>query len=181
VQNPPRDERSLQRRIAALEQRIRVLETTPRPGIVLVTKTLDETVNNNAALQDDNELFVALDINAMYLFRAFLIYDSVSTAAEMKMAFTVPANTTLVWSPNGLSIAATTRVDSVDQKEVTGSGTQSTTGTIAGSSPLLISPHGVVTTTDTDGDLHFQWAQGNATVEDTVVRANSYLYLQRIP
>lgn len=181
MQNAPRDERSSLRHIADLERRIRVLETSPRSDFVFVPKLADgPPVNNSVALQDDAELFAALDINATYLFRTFLIYDSVSAGTDLKLAFTVPVDASLVWVPDTLAASATSRTDSIDMKEVVGSGTPNNSGTVAGSSSVIISPHGVVITTATPGDLRLQWAQGVATVEDTVVRASSYLYMQRV-
>jgi hypothetical protein len=180
VQNAPRDERSQLRRIADLERRLRVLETTPRSDYVFVPKLADgPPVNNSITLVDDAELFGAMDINATYVFRTFLIYDSPSSSTDLKLAFTVPAGASLIWVPNTLAASATTRTDSTDRKEIVGSGTSNLSGTIA-NAPVIISPHGVVLTGGTPGNLRLQWAQGVATVEDTVVRANSYLYMQRV-
>jgi hypothetical protein len=144
-----------------------------------IRKTADQTVNNSITLVNDLLLVASVAANAIYTFDLFLVYDSVTATPDLKMAFTSPTSSTLIWVPYALSASATTRTDTIDVKEVVGSGTTTNTGTVAGSS-AVICPRGVLRTAGTAGTLQFQFAQATATVENTVVRADSYLSLLRV-
>lgn len=147
---------------------------------IFARKTGDTTVNNSAAPANDPHLFAAVVANATYTFETFLIYDSVGATADFKNAFTSPAGSTLIWAPNALSSSATTRTDAIDMKQVNASGTSNTSGTVAGSSTLIISPKGILRTAGTAGTLQLQWAQGSATVENTVLHTDSWMRVERV-
>jgi len=62
-----------------------------------VVKTADESVVTSTVLQDDDELFVALNANKTYAFVLFLIINT-NTSADFKAAFTHPAGSNGEWA-----------------------------------------------------------------------------------
>jgi hypothetical protein len=61
-----------------------------------VVKATDQTVTNNATLQNDTELFAALVSGGVYLIEFFIIYSGNDTTGDYKWQFTGPW-----WSFNG--------------------------------------------------------------------------------
>jgi len=86
IQNPPRDERSLLRSIAALEQRIRTLETATRPFVHDLTgfaTAADRTTVLTAPAEGD--LSYEEDTDTFYLYTGS-VWVAVSSAAAMALA-----------------------------------------------------------------------------------------------
>lgn len=61
---------------------------------LFVVKTLDETLNNNATLQNDDELFLSVVANIKYWLSMRLIMSSGATP-DFKMLFTFPTGLTM--------------------------------------------------------------------------------------
>jgi hypothetical protein len=144
-------------------------------------KAVDQTVNNSVVLVNDNDLAVAnLLANATYIFRAYIIYTSTTATPDMRLAFTVPAGATMSWNPNGVDTSATTDSGLVRMAASPG-GTvlYKAIGTVAATDMVSL-PSGIVAVGATPGTLQFMWCQNNATVENTIVRANSWLYVERV-
>lgn len=57
-----------------------------------VTKTANQTVTNNATLQNDTQLVAALLTNSVYLVEFVIIYSGNDTTGDYKMQFTGPWN-----------------------------------------------------------------------------------------
>jgi hypothetical protein len=136
-------------------------------------KTADELVNNSAALQDDNDLTFAVAASEVWSFSLFLMYTS-NTTADFKLAIGEPSGATTRW---------TTLADSAGTAVITGPsvGGDAAAVTIqygAADDPILI--NGVCANSTNAGNLTLRWAQGTATVVDTIVRANSFLVAHRI-
>lgn len=137
-----------------------------------VVKAADETVNNSAALQDDDELFAPVGASQTYIFEALLSYIAAASATpDIKFAFTIPAGATLLWSGVGGGGSAS------EQTETASAAAKSWAATTA-----LASVHvrGIVVVGGTAGELQLQWAQNVATAEDTDLKANSWLRIRRV-
>lgn len=143
-----------------------LLETT-------VIKAADEIVSNSTTLQDDDELTVAVAI-ATYEFEAVIFYGA-GTTADIKFAWTFPT-ATFNYRASGLDSAT------LVVKQVTSLGEASATskdfGGPAVGSIRYVRYQGTITVT-VAGTLTFQWAQNSAVVENTVVKAGSYLTLRK--
>lgn len=131
-----------------------------------VRKTSDETVNNSAALQNDDDLLMALAANEVWAFEAYLIYTTPATP-DIKFAFTVPAGATLQWGTVAYDSAGV-----LVQVDVSASGTSK--DFVDGTS-YSIFIQGVVLNGANAGNLQLQWAQNTMNASNTKVLTGSYL------
>ena len=140
---------------------------------VVVIKTADQTVNNSTTLVNDSLLKSTLAVSTRYAFECFVVYDS-SAVADIKVAFTVPAAATIHYSTiaRGATLAVAYAVSNASAGTI-GIGADAA-GTFA--SALII---GHVSMSTTAGDLQLQWAQNTAEVSDTIMKAGSWLRVER--
>jgi len=86
IQNPPRDERSLLRSIAALEQRIRTLETATRPFVHDLTGFATAADRDTVlTAPTEGDLSYQEDTDTFYLYTGS-VWVAVSSAAAMTLA-----------------------------------------------------------------------------------------------
>ena len=132
-------------------------------------KAADEIVNNSSTFQNDDDLFLSLEANAVYEGHLHLLYNSGSTP-DLKYQFTKPSGCTLVdWSFIGYNTGGTL---------VYGFGGEAIS--IAGNgSKLVADAWGLITTTSA-GVLQMQWAQNTTNASDSTLMAGSYLLCQRL-
>ena len=135
----------------------------------VITKSVDETVNNSVTLQNDDEMLAALSASTRYWFVCVVSVDS-SGIADFKVAFTVPTGATVHYNtvyPNTASVLTFAQSNA-------SAGTIALQGLGAGtpSGNLIV---GYVNVGTTAGNLQLQWAQDTATAVNTTVLANSYL------
>lgn len=130
-----------------------------------VVKKVDEIVNNSAAMQDDDELKVTLNINKVYGYFFFWFFNS-PTTPDIKKAWTLPAGATgtrinATWDSNNISrgIRDITLINNI----------------ICDGNDSCSMEAGRVIMAGTAGDLQFQWAQNAANASDTKVLQGSYL------
>ena len=140
--------------------------------IATAHKEADETLNNDAALQNDDDLAVALLTASYYMFFAHIL-DNSAANADIKFAFTVPANAVLGWTHIGLNAGGALSAQFIG---VSGTATDSYGAAVNWECFL----YGVVYTTDTAGNLQLQWAQNTAQVSDTKVLRGSSLAVVRL-
>lgn len=145
------------------------LITEVRP--VTARKTANETVNNSAALQNDNELFVAAEAGATYDFTLFGMYTS-GTTPDLKVGWTVPSGTTMRWGASYYDTASALALTS----NLTESSTLACGGTTFNQSFIAT---GVIVVGSTAGLVQMQWAQNTANASDTILYVGSYLELRR--
>lgn len=144
--------------------------------VKVVYKVTTETVNNSAALQNDDELFYALIAKERVQFQFNLLFRGNATA-DIQFAVTVPAGATINYTPaNSIRISGGDTL--VIQPTIFVSGTSFPVGTDPANT-RLISIIGEVRTTGTAGNLQLQWSQDVATVADTEVLAQSHLIVYR--
>jgi hypothetical protein len=144
------------------------LITELRP--VTARKTVDETVNNSATLQNDDELFVAVEASLTYDFEAEIFYNS-GTTPDFKFGWTFPAGLTMTYSVYAAGGAVFLGYSEIQTSVpvIDGQG--------AAVAALL---KGTVIVFSTAGTLQLQWAQNTANASNTVVAAGSYIRLRRI-
>jgi len=140
-------------------------------------KSADQTVNNSTAVINDADIVISgLLAAATYIFRAYIIYTSTTATPDIKIGFTFPAGGTISWVPNGIATTGTTD-DGTIRMPATSTGTRAL-GTVAGTDMVAV-PQGILVTGGSGGSLQLQWAQSTATAENTIVRANSYILVER--
>ncbi len=133
---------------------------------VKAVKTVDQTINNQSTFEDDDELFLPLQINKSY--GIMLYWQQTGTiTADMKYDFTLPTNSTGFRhnSGNYSNFAGSTCITWT-------AGQANGIDNAAMSGTLLL---GRMNMGDTAGNFQFQWAQANAEVSNYTVRAGSYL------
>ena len=144
-----------------------------------VVKAATETVTPSTTYQDDDELFLPVEANAVYRFDMLLLHSS-GTTGKFKMQFTAPTGATVAWGVIGVhtSVTLSNPVTDVSMPsrtltDILGLGGGNLTGTTA-----LIS--GSITTSSTAGNLTLQWAQNTSDAAATQVRAGSTLSMKRV-
>lgn len=145
---------------------------------LFVVKAADETVNNSATFQSDNELVLAVVANATYLLDMHVLYQS-GTTPDLSIAFSVPAGTTMAWSPHGLDQLVSGNAGNVfltKLSEAQGAGL----GGAGTTTPVAARICGLVQVSSTAGNLQFRWAQLTINASNTTVFAGSWMKLTRV-
>jgi hypothetical protein len=145
-----------------------------------VRKTADETVNNSAAVQNDDELLFPVEVNEVWFVEAFLYVNGSSTTADWLLGWAGPTGMTAIWSlasgVNSAWVNAATGSSPVAPKAMANT---VTAGSISGDHFLNLAGWFTVDATH-NGNVTLQWAQNTATVENNKVLKNSYLRLRRL-
>jgi len=149
------------------------LITELRP--LYIRKTLDETLSNSTTLQDDDELFLSFDTQ-VYDFEA-VVYYGAGTGADFKIAWTFPS-ATLDYHVSGLDNSASPVAGQVVSLGEA-SGTSKSYGGLGVSSIRFAWFRGTLNVASA-GTLRCQWAQNSAVVENTVVKAGSWIRLRQL-
>jgi len=150
------------------------------PGLTIVRKTADETVNNSNVLQNDDHLLFAIEANEVWLVEVYLLQLSVSVDSDIKLGWAYPANCSIKWGSPELTTASYWH------------------GVQSGVTPNVIyneiawQPLGCGNLTQAfriialvinganAGNINLQWAQYGAIAEDTKVLANSCLIAHKL-
>jgi hypothetical protein len=146
-------------------------------GDGVIRKTADETVNNSAALQDDDHLFLPVEANEVWWFEALLICVGTTTTADFQFTFTGPAGAAAGWQARRDTAGVTPATTPVNVLPL---GTALALGGKAGATGVLVELLGQIVNGPTAGNLKLQWAQNTATVEDNKILANSILRVRRV-
>lgn len=150
------------------------LVTELRPTSVL--KGIDEIVSNSTTLQNDDELLLSVASGPSYRWMLDVTYQA-GTAADFKWALTFPTGATATFVGAGWDTALAF-VPSGSGAYTSGSAITYGGAGIGSNRGLVL--RGTLTTGANAGTLQFQWAQNAATVENTVVKAGSGLFLWRL-
>lgn len=145
--------------------------TVPRE--LWVSKATLESVTSSTAMQNDDELVLALEANVRYLFMAYINYQG-AAAGDIQWDFTGPAGAT-----GQAVVASSEEADAVNSRDLFGGpyGQGCSGGTGTASDGMTIT--GSVITVGTAGNLQFRWAQLTSSGTATSVRAGSWLRLTR--
>jgi hypothetical protein len=164
-------------------------------GLGLITrKLIDESVTSNTTLQDDDELSILVGSNTVYVMDGYIIYSGVSDAGTgaggLKMQFTGPAGASMTWTNFGGNVAVPSNTPAGNPFTGTQAYNMVAEGLAAGSprsvptngAGVIMScrPTGVLTTGANAGNLLLRWAQFTSSATATIVRANSWIRLQKI-
>lgn len=135
-----------------------------------VVKTSDETVNNSAVMQDDNELFIAVQPTASrYLIKVFFVFDS-SAVADIRDTITVPGLLTgTPFEDPGITSTTTGTYGTAIFQDGTAS------GTLKG---MVL--YGTLSTDGTAGNILFRFAQSTAEATNTIVKAGAVMEVTRV-
>lgn len=138
-------------------------------GMSLIVKEADETVNNSAALQNDDELLFAVAANEVWQFEGVL-FVSAQTTEDFKLTFTGPTGAVGAFGAKSTDIAASN------------AGTTSLGNAVslivANNAGIIVHFWGGIHNGANAGNLTLQWAQDTAAGVNTTVRAGSYIKYQ---
>lgn len=136
---------------------------------VIKRKSVIETVNNSATIQNDNDLVWPLAINSFYILGpCSLFYDS-STVADLQIQWFAPAGASMLWGAVGLDTALAVRMSAGLP-----SAAPSAFGGAGAGAIRQISLSGVITTGGTAGSLVLQWAQNTLEATNTNMQPGSF-------
>ena len=142
-------------------------------GATIVRKTADEIVNNNNTPQNDDHLFFAMGANEVWLFDLVLIGLTAVATPRFRIVVIAPtgavgygvASRSVSGSPNQCMMIELTDV----------SDCHSPTNIECICVIKIVVINGV-----NAGNFQLQWAQMNATAEDTTLKEDSYLIARRL-
>lgn len=145
-----------------------------------VRKTGDETVTSSTVLQDDDHLLATVVANATYEFRLVAFYDG-GTTGDIKLGFTVPASSTLIWGINGATAGVSNIANATANWTVTtASGGSAVVGANGAATKMILRAEGLLRTAGTAGTLQLQWAQSSSDATATTLFTDSYLIVRRV-
>jgi hypothetical protein len=162
--------------MVAAGDKIRASDLAP----LFARKTATESVTSSNTLQDDDELFVDVEADSVYVVEGVLQYDA-GTGGDLKFSFTAPSGATLDWAATVAPTAATTAT-APGTMNFNGSDLSTTYGAggIGAGSRLSATFTGLLITDATAGTLQLQWAQFASNGTATRVFAGSFLHLRKV-
>lgn len=140
-----------------------------------VRKTADDVITADATLSDDDELFVALGANQVWLIEIGLLYRAATTAD-----FAVSLNN-IVGATSRLGLIG--GASGVSSSSGDGQWAGDSAGTFGGAGvgqTMLAQLKGIYRTAGSSGTLKLQWAQGVSDASNTTLRADSYMLARRV-
>ncbi len=138
-------------------------------------RTSTASISSSTTLTDDSQLFVPIQINAVYVLTMWLIYDG-PTAADLKWQINVPSGSSFTGHSHGLIPTAASQQDY--QGFPVAHGAANTWGTLGGSASGFVL--GTLTTGGTSGNCQLSWAQNTSNATATRIFAPSFLRLDRM-
>lgn len=142
-------------------------------------KTADETVTSSTTVQNDDQLFLPLALNAKYKFDAVIFYSGgASPIGDLKLKWTGPVGAVMQWANFGVNTSGLTQYNVV--VEALAAASPRAVGTNGAGNWMSCRPAGTLTTAGTSGNLQLQWAQNSSSATGTIVYANSYISLLRV-
>lgn len=147
---------------------------------IYARKAADTSRSSTTTHADDPDLTVTVAASAVYLVNCGLYYHSTSqTAGDFKAQFVAPSGAALQASVNTYAAASSANTD-----DLTGCVTLTTSmscGVVATADPYNpCQVLGLLVTGGSAGAFKVQWAQNVSNATATVLKANSYLYVQRL-
>lgn len=137
---------------------------------IVARKTATETVNNSSAIQNDDELFIALEASTLYYIEVDVIWTSGATP-DFKFDFSCPSGLTGSYNVIALAGAATFFGN------VAWTGSASTLdGDGTTKHHRIYGP----ALTSSAGTMQFRWAQGTTNLSDTQVFAFSLMQAKKL-
>ncbi len=138
-------------------------------------RTTTASISSSTTLTNDSQLFVPIQVNAVYQLTMWLFYDG-SASADLKINIDVPAGSAFTGHSHGLIPTAASQQDYQGFPLVNGSA--QAWGCLGGTTSGFLL--GCVTTGGTSGNVTLQWAQNTSNATATRIFAPSFLKLDRV-
>ena len=140
---------------------------------VFIRKTADQTVNNDATVNDDTDLQFAILAGQVWEFKIVLKLEVAADSSDFRYVTNQTVGRMIMTGKDRSDIGTGVTTGAILPV--------STEGTMAFSSAAnptaFLSGHFVATA---DGDFKFQWSQETAQAHDTKILANSFLVARRL-
>ena len=133
--------------------------------------------NNTASATADPDLTLASVTPGTYLIQATIFYDA-TTTADIRVGWSLPASSTVDWTPNGPSTSTTSSATSVARSVISAATAQQQGAAGIGTKVAALMQGTLIVTTT--GTVAVIWAQGVAEVSDCTVYSGSSLSLTQI-
>lgn len=147
-------------------------------GQTFVRKTAATGRTATATPANDPNLTLPVLANAVYELTAFVAYTA-DAAADVRIGWSVPAGSTLLWSCPGASTNATTAEDIVRHSALSAT-SQPSYGGVGVTTNMMVRPYGLLRVGATAGSCTLQWSQGTSGATTTTVLADSFMTLNRV-
>jgi hypothetical protein len=136
-----------------------------------VRKSSDQTVTSSTTLVNDSQLKFAVAANETYIFQAWLYTYAADGTPDIKVTFTGPSGSTVLWSSSQVifNAAAATTLTSVNP-----GGTSADLFVDANNRAIQL--YGTILNGATAGDVQLQWAQNTSSANGTSVKAGSSIF-----
>lgn len=138
-----------------------------------VIKSTSEIVNNSIVPQNDNELVIPVLANSKYHIFLHLVTISVGNVPDISISFAIPAGATWLAMYQFLNAAGAFTTAANQTGSTLGIWAQ------AGVENLVCDASLYLITTNA-GNFQLLWAQAVAAIENTEMRAGSYLYWRKL-
>lgn len=141
---------------------------------IMARKTVDEDApTSSAAVQDDDELFVAVKANSTYFVIAWIRFTAASNTPDLRVNWSGPAGSTISRAEWGHPSATTTSADTID----TTTATTGDNGRGAGTTEKSLFVQLEIVTGVTAGSLKFRFGQVTSSVDKVTVKAGSRIIM----
>lgn len=138
-------------------------------------KGADESVTSSIALQNDDELLLAVEANASYFVRAWLRHTAASNTPDLRLNYSYPAGASFARSDWAAPDTTTTSADSVNTAmSTTGDATRG-----SGTTERSIYVEGELITGGTAGTFQVRFAQVTSDAGAVTMKTGSRLQLIR--
>jgi hypothetical protein len=146
---------------------------TPSAGATVKTvrKSSDQSVTSSTTVVNDSQLKFAVEASTTYIFQAWLYTYAADGTPDIKVTFTGPAGSTVLWSSSQVIFNAG---GSTTLTVVSAGGT--TADLFVDANFRAIQLYGTILNSTTAGDVQLQWAQNTSSANSTTVKAGSYIY-----
>lgn len=146
---------------------------TPAAGATVksVRKSSDQTVTSSTTLVNDSQLKFAVAANETYIFQAWLYTYAADGTPDIKVTFTGPSGSTVLWSSSQVIFNAG---GSTTLTVVSSGGT--TADLLVDANFRAIQLYGTILNSSTAGDVQLQWAQNTSSANGTSVKAGSSIF-----
>ena len=137
----------------------------------------DQIVNNSTTFVSSTFLTLSVEANSSYKYKAFLIYDTNSTA-DFKHNVLLPAGAAVrhgTWTPTA-TVSATNTTIAVDALDAT----TFASGGVALGTMMTLRPSGLIAIVGTAGSVTIQFAQATANASNTTLKTGSWIELTKV-
>lgn len=141
--------------------------------------TSDLTSTSDVTLSDVTGMSVAVEADSIYVLDGWVGFTSTSATPDLKAAFSVPASTTGFWTLVGMDTADAHPGD-VNTAYAAALTTTLVAGTDASATQQAAIIYGFIDTAGTAGSIQFQAAQNTSSATAMVVKAGSWIRLQKV-